>query len=478
MSRIFSLAKDEWRLWKRSRLAVVAILGFAIVLAAACAGTLLAMSKATHERESQQAVAEQTFLDQPARHPHRMVHYGHYAFRAPPPLAIVDPGVDAVTGQSIFLEGHRQNTAMFADARASADLGGLGALTPALVYQILLPLLLIGIGHALIVREREARTLGPLLAQGVTGSELYLGKSLALVGIGAVMLVPLLGLSVFAIASGENLAASLGLFSLYALHTLVWCVAIVLISTLCKTRGTALGVLIALWLASSLIVPRIAVASTAALLPSEGKIETDLRMQADLRELGDGHNASDPAFDQLRANLLAEYDVDRVEDLPVNLRGMVAQQGEADLTRLLNQYADEKMSLERRQSETANAFGWLSPMMAVSAASRAVSGTDTTTHHRFLRETEALRYEFVQGLNKAHAEKMAYSDDINRSSNAEAERRTRISPENWDVLQSFHFTPDGADQRLARGSSGFRQLCLWLVLLSVLGIAAAKRLKP
>jgi len=60
-----------------------------------------------------------------------MVHYGHYVFRAPPPLAMFDPGVDAVTGQSLFLEGHRQNSAMFADARAEARTGGFGALTPA-----------------------------------------------------------------------------------------------------------------------------------------------------------------------------------------------------------------------------------------------------------------------------------------------------------------------------------------------------------
>ena len=61
-----------------------------------------------------------------------MVHYGHYVFRTPAPLARFDPGLDAVTGQSIFLEGHRQNTAMFAASGASADLVELDAGHPAL----------------------------------------------------------------------------------------------------------------------------------------------------------------------------------------------------------------------------------------------------------------------------------------------------------------------------------------------------------
>ena len=123
----------------------------------------------SHERLHLQEQSEETFLSQPDRHPHRMVHYGHYVFRAPPPLALFDPGVDAVTGQSLFLEGHRQNSAMFADARAEARTGGFGTLSPAKIYHLFLPLLIIALGHAVILRERETRTLGPLLSQGVSG---------------------------------------------------------------------------------------------------------------------------------------------------------------------------------------------------------------------------------------------------------------------------------------------------------------------
>ena len=97
------------------------------------------------------------FDAQPNRHPHRMVHYGHFAFRPLDPLAAFDPGIDAFAGSVIYLEGHRQNSANFADVRQSSLLLRFGQLTPAFVLQTLLPLLLIVLGAGIIARERETR---------------------------------------------------------------------------------------------------------------------------------------------------------------------------------------------------------------------------------------------------------------------------------------------------------------------------------
>ena len=478
MNRIFAIAREESRLWLRSRLAQCTLLIFALLLAAVSISTSLRMSEEHRERSEQQALAEETFLSQPDRHPHRMVHYGHYVFRPPPPLAMIDPGVDAVTGQSIFLEGHRQNSAMFADARASADLGGFEGLTAALVYQLFVPLLLIAIGHGVFIREREENTLAPLLAQGVTGNELYAGKWAAMAGVTLALLLPLAMVSAAAVVRGEALLASFGVMGLYALYLFVWCGVILLVSAMVRSRALSLGILALFWLASALIVPRMAVESAVSAVPAPGKIETDLRMQAELREVGDGHNAGAPQFQQLRANLLIQYDVERVEDLPVNFRGVVSEVAEADVTEVMNRFAEERMDLEVRQARFAESFGWLSPVVAVSAGSRALSGTDLATHHRFLREAEDVRFDFVQGLNRVHVEQLDYTDDINRSLNEEANRRTRMSAENWNVLDEFSFQPAAADQRLARAGAPLGMLSAWLLLLTAGGIRAARRMQP
>ena len=462
----------------RSRSALAALVVVAVVIVATSVLTALRVSAERHEREHQQEVAEETFLSQPDRHPHRMVHYGHYVFRAPPPLAIIDPGVDAVTGQSIFLEGHRQNTAMFADTRASANVGGFQTLSPAFVYQVLIPLLLIALGHGVFVREREARTLAPLLAQGVSGMTLYAGKVLALAGLSAALLAPLVVMSLLGVASGEAVAVSLAVAATYGAYLLVWSALTVLVSALVRTRGVVLGVLMFVWLGWALVTPRLAVASASAAAPSPGKLETDFQLSADLRELGDGHNAADPAFTALRANLLAQYDVDSVDELPVNFRGVVAEASEAELTEVMNEYAERRMALEVRQSRHANGFGWLSPVLAVAAASRHLAGVDLETHHRFLREAEAVRYDFVQGLNRSHAEKLSYALDMNRNLNDEAGRRARISSENWAVLDEFRFEPAAPNERFGAAALPLSMLGAWLLTLAGAGAFAGGRLRP
>jgi len=157
-------------------------------------------------------------------------------------------------------------------------------------------------------------------------------------------------------------------------------------------------------------------------------------MNDDLRKLGDGHNAADPAFAKLRANLLAQYNVDKVEDLPVNFRGVVASNSEADLTETLNLYAEKRMQRESAQAAHLSTYRWLSPYLAISGASRNLAGTDLDTHHRFLREAEVVRYDFVQGLNKAHIEDLSYIDDINRNNGEEGWKRARVDATTWQVL--------------------------------------------
>ncbi len=478
MSAALRIAGDEWRLWYRSRRVVVGLAAFILLLGSAAALTAVRLSVEKHRRLALQTHADDSFATQPDRHPHRMVHYGHYVFRPPAPFAIFDPGVDAVTGEAIFLEGHRQNAATFADERAGANVGGFGRLTPALLYQVFLPLLLIALGHGAIIRERENGTLATLLAQGTTARALMMGKVLALAGLVAVMLVPAAIAVGVAVADGEDAIIATAIVLSYAAYLLIWAGIIVAASLLCRERAMALGTLLVTWLTWTLVVPPLAVAVTSARHPTPSKLESDLRMQAAIRASGDGHNASDPAFARLRAQLLAKYDVDRVEDLPVNIRGVVAEASEAKLTDILNTYADGRMDREAEQARGMMSFGWLSPTVAIAAASRTLAGTDLATHHRFLREAESLRFEFVQRLNRIHAEQLAFSDDVRRSSDAEAERRTRVSKNNWSLLSAFRFSRADPADRASATRSFWAMLAAWMVAIVVACATGARRLSP
>lgn len=478
MSAPFRIAREEWRLWARSRVVLVAGLIVAVLVAVTSALTALRVSEDAAQRAARQASAEQTFLSQPDRHPHRMVHYGHYAFRTPPPLAAFDPGVDAVTGQSIFLEGHRQNTAMFADTRAGADLGGFAGLTPANIYQLLLPLLLIIIGHAVVLRERESGTLAVLLAQGQSGLALAGGKALALAGVAGAFLLPVVALAAYAVASGEPALTAALTVAGYALYLAVWAALVLAVSLWVRQRSVALGVLVFAWLLVALVVPRIAINAGSAAVDAPGKIESDLVMLAEQRKLGDGHNAADPAFAALEKQVLEQYGAETVEQLPINWRGVVAGYSEKKLTDLMNDYAENRMAKEAAQSRIVTLFGLASPTLAVGAASRTLAGTDLATHHRFLRESEGLRFDFVQGLNDLHASALSYADDAARSSDPEAEQRTRVNAAAWRLLDDFRFAPDPAPARAARAALPLAMLLGWLAVLMGVIALGARRLRP
>lgn len=478
MSPVVRIAREEWRLWTRSWVVLMAALILAVLLAVTSALTAARVGDEAKKRTARQASAEQTFFAQPDRHPHRMVHYGHYAFRTPPPLAAFDPGVDAVTGQSIFLEGHRQNTAMFADARSSADLGGFAALNPANLYQLLLPLLLIIIGHGMVLRERESGTLAVMMAQGQSGLAIASGKALALAGVAGLFLLPIAMLAAYSVSAGEELLAAAMLVAGYALYLGVWAALVLAASLLVRQRSVALGLLVFAWLLIALVVPRIGINAGSAAVDAPGKIESDLVMLAQQRKLGDGHNAADPAFDALQRQVLEQYEAASIEELPVNWRGVVADYSETKLTNLMNEYAENRMQREAQQSRMVTLFGLASPTLAVGAASRTLAGTDLATHHRFMRESEALRFDFVQGLNDLHTTALSYADDAQRSSNPEAEARTRINAEAWRLLDTFRFIPDTASERVTRAGLPLALMLGWLVVLGCVITVSARRLKP
>lgn len=475
MSIVKAVATDEWRYWRHSKLAISVLLIGLVLLFGSSLLTAIQMTAAAHERQHQQTEAETAFLSQPDRHPHRMVHYGHYAFRTPPPLSIVDPGIDPFTGNSIFLEGHHQNTAMFADRQSSPSIAIFGTLTPALLLQVLAPLLLILIGYNVITREREARTLTQLVSQGVTPVQIMLGKGLALGGVTALLVLPLCIASLFAIFEGEATSVAALFVGGYALYLVTWCAAIVFSSSIMRTPGGSLGVLLATWVVVAMLLPRISSTAATAIVDAPGKIETDFAINEALSKLGDGHNAGDPAFTALRANLLEQYNVDSVEELPVNFRGVVASVSEAELTDTFNQFAEERMRIETDQAQVARLFGWLSPVLGVREFSMKLAGVDLETHHRFLRETEKLRYDFVQSLNKAHAEELSYFDDITRNANADASKQARISSENWKVLDEFRFEPLNSTARNAASLDALIKMLAWLVIVLLLCRTVGRR---
>jgi ABC-2 type transport system permease protein len=469
------IAQEEWRYWSRSRTGVAAAAVIVLLVLTSAVTTYQRVESERETRTQLQAKAEETFLSQPDRHPHRMVHYGHYVFRAPVPLAIADPGVDPFTGTVMFLEGHRQNSPTFAPRYTQAQAGPLAELSPALTYQLLVPLLLIVVGFASLAREREAATDQLIVTMSVSPGTLWLGKSLALAAVALIVSLPLAVLCAYAWRQGESGGIALLFWLGYLAYLLCWSLIITAGSAWARRTATSLFLLLACWLAISLLLPRLASSAADAQAPLNSKVYNDLQLAQEIRDDVDGHNASDPGFAALRSALLAQYDVDSVDDLPVNFRGIAAETAEASLTETMNRFAQRRADQEQAQVGLANRFNWLSPFLALRTFSITTAGSDLTAHHRFLSQAEAIRFAFVQRLNRVHTNELSYTVDMNRSNDDASSQRARVDSHHWRVLDDIDWAPASPAERIAGAVPALAALLLWTLIAALAGWLGTRR---
>lgn len=469
MSAAIRIAREEWRALLRNRAGLIAAALLAALVLAASAVSLDRRARTEADRARYQRGMDAAFDAQPDRHPHRMVHYGQFVFRPIAPLAFFDAGVDGFAGTTLFLEGHRQNSANFAEARQSSLLIRFGQLTPAFVLQTLAPLLLIFLGFASVARERERGTLRLLLAQGTSGRAVLGGK---LLGHGVIALAA--GAPAFVVLGGFALAGAagwgaVGLLMLgYAAWLLLWAGLVVLVSAWVGRARDALAVLTGLWMVGVILLPRVLpeIAAARTVLPT--RIETDIALHRDLAAIGDSHDPDDPYFADFRRRTLARYGVARIEDLPVQYAGLVGIEGERLTTGLHARAAAGVAAREATQDRFVHAFAVLSPVIAIRGLSMALSGSDPAAHHDFLDQAEAFRYRFVQRLNRMQAELIPH---------AGGGEDPRISASNWRAVPRFAYRPP-APPGLRDAAVGRSLVVLfgWIAALGVLAAVTARRL--
>ncbi|WP_404482437.1 ABC transporter permease [Novosphingobium sp. BL-52-GroH] len=475
MSATTLIARDELRLMARNRVAVIALGLLAALTVVATLSSWAHQRGITELRARHQHAAQAAFDAQPDRHPHRMVHYGTFIFRPLGALAAFDPGVDAFTGNSMFLEGHRQNTANFGDVRQSSLLVRFGQLTPAFVLQAVAPLLLIFLGYGVIARESERGTLRVLMMQGAGRGQIMRGKLLALGGVAILVAFPaligLLAVSGQPGAQGWPLAA---LILGYGAYLALWVLLIALASAWAKRSRDALLILIAGWAIVVVLLPRIAPDAASAAIPLANRLQTDIAIARDLRAMGDAHNPDDPHFAAFKRSVLDRYGVTRVEDLPVNYKGLLGIEGERLTSALFDRYTAESYDAQARQKAIVQAAGLLSPAIALRSASMAAAGTDFAAHRSFLEQAEAYRYTLVQRLNRMQAQDVSYANDT--AADADADRRKRVSAANWKAMPDFRYRAPGGGSLALRAFPGIAVIIAWLTGAGLLLALATRRL--
>jgi ABC-2 type transport system permease protein len=463
------VAQEEWRALRRSKVAVAAASLLLVLTLAAIMASLERAHSVQTQRARLQHSADEQWNSQPDRHPHRVVHYGHYVFRPLTALAFFDFGVAPFTGSTLYLEGHRQNSANFSDAGQSSLLLRFGQLTPAFVLQVLAPLLLVFLAFSSLARERERGQLRLMLAHGVSGGALVAGKLAAHGVLALVLAAPALAALAAIAASEPALAAPAGWLAIgYAAYLLLWSGGAVLLSALARQARDALLLLVGAWALATVLLPRVLPDVAASLVPRPTRIEMEAAVHAELARIGDSHNPNDPYFRNFRDSVLKRYGVAKVEDLPVNYKGLVIEEGERLTSELFLSSMRRDFARQAAQGSLLDAAALAVPLLALRSMSAALADTDRAAHERFLLAGEDYRYRLIQALNRLHAEKVKYHDD----------RAQRISADYWRALPRYQHPPSPLERTVTqRVWPALAILAGWLAAAGLAAALVARRLE-
>jgi ABC-2 type transport system permease protein len=471
MSALWMIARHEVLRALRHRTARAGMLALGALVLAGCLLGAYRQVLQSRERQAYQELVRRQWEEQPARHPHRVAHYGSFAFRPTSALAFFDPGVDSFVGTTVYLEAHRRNGLGFSEVAQSGELLRLGTASTAFVLQLLLPLLVFCLAFGSVAGEREGGTWRLLLAQGVSPRALMAGKVLGVWLLVALLLVPsLLLVALVALGTGafvptaDTVARALLLVAAYALYGLLCAALAVWVSSWHAQARGALLTLMVLWMGLWLVVPRVATHVAAQLHPSPSGARFDAELEQALRGAADGHSPNSPAFQALKDRYLREYGVERVEDLPINFGGVAMHESEAATRAVFEDHYRRLFDTWRAQDRAALVLSLLNPLLALRNASMALSGTDAYHVIDFEQQAEDHRYAFVQRLNELHTQEIHFEND----------RAQRLDASKWREFPPFEYRPPSLGQSMAHAGLAAASLLGWVVAL----LAAALGARP
>lgn len=429
-------------------------------------------------RAKYQAEARKDWVDNPNKHPHRMAHYGHFAFRPKAPLSVFDFGMESFLGNSIFLEAHKQNTVNFSEASFSTGMLRFGEISIAMILQVLLPLLIFFLGFGAIATERQNGTLKLLLIQGLKWRTLILGKTLGIIAVVMTLFIPIVLTTIFLCTALEDMNTSsdelLRLFFLivfYFIYLVIFCVVAVLVSAVSKTSKTALVSLIGLWLMFIIVLPRISQALGASIYSIPSKAKFDSAIDAAIVKVGDSHNPDDPHYKALKDSLLAAYNVDSVKKLPFNYGGYQMREGEKISTEIYNQHYNELLDTYEKQNVFSRTMSFLNPFMAVKNLSMALSSTDFASYISFQKQAEDYRYNLAQQMNNLQIK------HISNEAKSSSDKNHILDKEHWAEVAEFKYKPSKIALIFKSEWMSFAAFLFWIVLLAFLIQKFSKTLK-
>lgn len=414
------------------------------------------------QQQSAQAENYDQWLHQGQKNAHQGAHFGLYAFKPAPLLALVDKGLTDYLGSSVWLEAHKQNDVKFPPIRERTNLARFGDLTVAFLLVYLVPLLIIMFTFDSFTAEKETGTLRLLLSAGVSPGRLLTGKFLGIFRVVSWLLVPVfLGINLFLLVAGGAAAylASLGAVLImsgicllfYGVCTLLG----VTVSALANSSGTALTVLLAAWIVGSFVVPRLSTYAAKQIYPTPSGIAFTRQVNYD-KEFGLGGVTNEQRKAQFEESLRRQYQVKSLEELPVGYAGLSLQNGEDFGNQIFDKHYGALHRQFRKQNQVLATGAFFSPVVAVRQLLMGFAGTNVDHHLDFTNQAEAHRRLMQRKIN-AHYARIARGKETGQEVNTEL----------WQQIPPFTYTPAAVGTTIKNQMLNLLTLLAWAVAIGV-----------
>ncbi|PWV48834.1 DUF3526 domain-containing protein [Chitinophaga sp. S165] len=421
---------------------------------------LLCAALVTAQRSQNMLLQEQQEASDTFRHQwetlhvdnaHGAAHYGTYVFSKPSLLYSFDKGITDFTGNVYRIEAHKQHGFLAPPVPASGSYVRFGSLTVATVLQLFLPLFLIFLCFDMYTKEREAGTLQLLQLQGAGNSLLLTGKimtALLLTGLLLVtawlVLIPLLIIQQDTYrVSYDRLA---GILFAYFIYAAFFALLSVMISFMVKRSGTALLILLGVWLATVILLPRMlsVISEGRTPLPSHFSVQ---KKMSDAEKFGlDGKSPRTVRQQRFNDSLLKKYRVDSLSRLPVNAAALWMQATEDYNERIYETYMGAVDSLIQAQNSYDAYARWIDPFMALREISMGLCGTDLTAVTHFQRAARNYRNDFIRQLNN------------------KLEQGGKAGPEFYRQMKPFSYIQPPVQEVYKRLMPAYLALIAWLCM--------------
>jgi len=458
---MIQIIKNEWRNLIRNRTALW-LLGILVVLSGFTVGQTARLFKETLEhRNEASGLMRDRFTAQGEVNPHSAAHYGHFVYKPLTFLSILDEGVNPYSGVSLYLEGHRQNEALFSPSQQSSSSVRFGLLRLNLILQMLLPLFILFVCHNAISREREEQTLNLSLSQGITLRDLAWGKILAYSIVWWALLAVILAvvwLITPAAGAGVTPGRIASLFLIYSIYYYVITAVAVYVSARSKSSGNALLTLLAIWVLTTVILPKATANVGDNAHPLISRLQLEERINEDNKNGLDGHDPRNERTVRFRDSLMTHYGVDTVTKLPVNLDGLTMQADEEYHNVVYDKHFDGIRQTVRKQNSVTAWSSWINPFAALRNLSMSLAGTDVYHHFDFMKQAEDYRRVIIKKMNDEQAYGGSKTGDWGWT----------VKADFWEKINDFRYVPRSLGQALRNNVPETAALLFWLLLVSLL----------